>query len=315
MTERTRALLSAVVMLVSHGISASERHSLYTPQRRLLSETEITGSAPKAIESDYVWFGDRPVAQVGATSVRWTFTDHAATPVLQTDASSNVVWRVEREPYGDITMNRAGAALRQPLGFPGQEQEPGEERAYNLFRWYRGGWGRYTQVDPLGLAGDLNLYRYASDNPVVFVDPRGLVAWTCSFTSLGGGKAIAGVQHTKMTCYGPCDEEENRKWYVDLDIDVAGFSVGLPIPSLSIGKVELNDDSIHADPDNLGGPAVIKNIGAGLWFGYGHTEFEIGWAKGTASGWGGGNIGASFDVMAGISMIREQEEVCCDHQK
>lgn len=26
----------------------------------------------------------------------------------------------------------------------------GTEENYNVFRWYRAGWGRYTQADPLG---------------------------------------------------------------------------------------------------------------------------------------------------------------------
>jgi RHS repeat-associated protein len=44
----------------------------------------------------------------------------------------------------------------------------------NIFRWYRSGWGRYTQADPLGLDGDENLYRYAMNNPIVAFDPLGL---------------------------------------------------------------------------------------------------------------------------------------------
>ena len=42
----------------------------------------------------------------------------------------------------------------QPLRLPGQEAEQLNlgpngmtERSYNIFRWYRGGWGRYSQGD------------------------------------------------------------------------------------------------------------------------------------------------------------------------
>lgn len=44
----------------------------------------------------------------------------------------------------------------------------------NIFRWYRSGWGRYTQSDPMGLAGGVNLYRYAEGNPLTNIDSLGL---------------------------------------------------------------------------------------------------------------------------------------------
>jgi RHS repeat-associated protein len=68
---------------------------------------------------------------------------------------------------------RTGSSSDQPLRFPGQEDNGGPE-SYNIFRWYRSSWGRYTQADLIGLNGGANLYRYAIDNPLNFFDPRGL---------------------------------------------------------------------------------------------------------------------------------------------
>lgn len=45
---------------------------------------------------------------------------------------------------------------------------------YNIFRWYRPGWGRYTQSDPIGLDGGTNLFSYADANPLSRIDPLGL---------------------------------------------------------------------------------------------------------------------------------------------
>jgi RHS repeat-associated protein len=87
---------------------------------------------------------------------------------------------VEREPYGAVYSVRAGAERHQPLALPGQED--GGELSYNIFRWYRAGWGRYTQSDPIGLRGGLNLFGYVHGNPIRFADPTGLVCgidvWT-----------------------------------------------------------------------------------------------------------------------------------------
>ena len=45
---------------------------------------------------------------------------------------------------------------------------------YNYFRTYDPSIGRYTQSDPIGLAGGLNTYTYAYDDPVDLTDPYGL---------------------------------------------------------------------------------------------------------------------------------------------
>ncbi|MEG3127629.1 RHS repeat-associated core domain-containing protein, partial [Pantoea cypripedii] len=44
---------------------------------------------------------------------------------------------------------------------------------YNLFRYYDPDSGRFTQQDPIGLAGGLNLYAYAP-NAFTWIDPLGL---------------------------------------------------------------------------------------------------------------------------------------------
>jgi RHS repeat-associated protein len=56
-------------------------------------------------------------------------------------------------------------------------------RQYNMFRWYRAGWGRYSQADPIGVGGPLfspddpivttDAYGYAEANPLIHTDPTG----------------------------------------------------------------------------------------------------------------------------------------------
>ncbi len=43
------------------------------------------------------------------------------------------------------------------------------------WRWYQPDIGRFVQRDPIGLAGGLNVYAYASARPTAVVDPMGLV--------------------------------------------------------------------------------------------------------------------------------------------
>jgi RHS repeat-associated protein len=155
---------------------------LYTPEMNLLAETELSTSVHPLIANEYLWWNGHPIAQVDVTGLTsWTFTDHLGTPILQTSAQQGIVWRAEYEPFGEVYTLRS-YDRHQPLRLPGQEAEElglGEngvtDRSYNVHRWYRGEWGRYTQADPLGVGeGGINIYRYASGNPLANTDPDGL---------------------------------------------------------------------------------------------------------------------------------------------
>jgi RHS repeat-associated protein len=186
-----------------------KKYSFYTPQLNLLSETDYTAAATPAIANDYIWFNGQPVAQVDvATSTpHWTFTDHLGTPLIQTDTAGSIDWRAEQEPYGTVYALRVGTTRHQPLRFPGQEyDELTADREYNVFRWYREGWGRYTQGDPVGLSAGLNLYSYVGGRPLFFVDPRGLAeqfgpfrvnAKICCQT-VSGLAGITGAKHCSI---------------------------------------------------------------------------------------------------------------------
>ena len=53
-------------------------------------------------------------------------------------------------------------------------QTDGSAQVYMRNRYYDPGTGRFTQEDPIGLAGGLNLYGFAKGDPVNFSDPFGL---------------------------------------------------------------------------------------------------------------------------------------------
>jgi len=162
---------------------AYNRYALYSPDFKLL--TYVLLIPGKTYTMNIIWLNDMPVAQWGEegfipTSVlRYTFTDHLGTPILQMVGSA-VAWQAEYEPFGSIFSFRTGNAGDQILRFPGQEAVYGDEgHSYNIFRWYRPEWSRYTQADQYGVGGgsmsDLNqLYGYAADNPEGNTDPLGL---------------------------------------------------------------------------------------------------------------------------------------------
>ena len=76
------------------------------------------------------------------------------------------------------------------LRYPGQffDQESGLH--YNYFRSYQPSTGRYTQPDPIGLEGGMNLYGYADGSPMTRTDPLGLKTFMCTKPLHGLGDSL-----------------------------------------------------------------------------------------------------------------------------
>jgi RHS repeat-associated protein len=143
-----------------------------------------------------VWFGDEPVAtvNVGTGQVDYLLHDPRELPRVGVQPTGNatpgtIVWRNDALPFGTPALS---GTLQQNLRLPGQVADPNAGWEHNGYRDYMPTWGRYMQADPIGLAGGMNGYRYALDNPFKWVDPWGMntqFSITGSFT----GSAFFGV--------------------------------------------------------------------------------------------------------------------------
>ena len=94
---------------------------------------------------------------------------------------------------GDDGWNERG--LPEWFGSLIQDKSDQTGLMYKRNRYYDPNTGRFTQEDPLGLAGGLNLYGFADGDPVNFSDPFGLCPvpfWDCPLLLAGLGEA-AGV--------------------------------------------------------------------------------------------------------------------------
>jgi RHS repeat-associated protein len=126
-------------------------------------------------------------------------TDHLNTPRLVVDQSQVAVWRWDQsDPFGNNTANQDpdgnSITFEFPLRFPGQYFDKETNLHYNMARDYDPALGRYTQSDPIGLAGGINTYGYAGLNPLSYVDPTGTIVFlpfvAAAFTY--GGAAWSG---------------------------------------------------------------------------------------------------------------------------
>jgi len=67
--------------------------------------------------------------------------------------------------------------VHNSFGFSAARQPSAELAGLSFFRnrWYDQRTGRWTQEDPIGLAGGVNLYQYVGNNPASYTDPFGLM--------------------------------------------------------------------------------------------------------------------------------------------
>jgi len=135
----------------------------------------------------------------GKENLYYYHLDHLGTPLKLTDENGNVVWSMNCSPFMEICS--INGDIIQPLRFPGQYYDEETSLHYNWNRYNKPEWGRYVEPDPsinrpfYNLEGKgifflidelkehpetLTPYLYASNKPMNFIDPAGLV--TCCAT-------------------------------------------------------------------------------------------------------------------------------------
>jgi RHS repeat-associated protein len=176
---------------------SGKTHFLYNEENDVIAETS---AATGASFREYIWLpgegvggGGQPIAVIDQANTAtpktyWISTDHLDRPVLMTDATRAIVWRAEYRPFGEVISLTGPAATDANLGtqrFPGQWFQLETGLAYNWHRHYDASLGRYTQVDPIGLAGGVSVFGYVGQGPTQTVDRRGLDAITDDMRRLG----------------------------------------------------------------------------------------------------------------------------------
>jgi RHS repeat-associated protein len=125
--------------------------------------------------SEYVYLGDQLLAMIKPGNLAYYFhNDHLGTPQVLTDGTGNVAWKALYTPFGEVAITIE--AVQNPFRLPGQYYDQETGLHYNYFRHYNPPTGRYLTPDPIGLAGGVNLFTYAKNNPGRFIDRFGKIA-------------------------------------------------------------------------------------------------------------------------------------------
>jgi RHS repeat-associated protein len=144
----------------------------YDLQGHLIAESNENGE----IQAEYIYLGNQLLAMIlPGEKVYYFHNDHLGTPQVLTDQAGGVVWKADYRPFGEIQV--LVEQVENPFRFPGQYYDKETGLHYNYHRYYYPGIGRYVQPDPIGLRGGMNPYVYVRNNPVNFIDPKGLWIW------------------------------------------------------------------------------------------------------------------------------------------
>jgi RHS repeat-associated protein len=207
-------LVNGLEQRVVKTVGSATTHFVFDRLGHLLAEADGTTGA---IQKEYIWLDDLPIAMVDDTGaspvITYIHADHLGTPQKMTDNSGNVVWDGVFDPFGNAVSIIGTATMN--LRFPGQYFDAETGLSQNWNRDYDPSLGRYIESDPIGLLGGINTYTYVHGDPLGRTDPDGKGLLGCivggtvggligggggTLIEPGGGTIVGGVGGAEEGC-------------------------------------------------------------------------------------------------------------------
>jgi RHS repeat-associated protein len=153
-----------------------------------------------------------------------------------------VVYELAYDSFGNVLVEDDHMSnFQQPFGFAGGMYDPDTGLVRFGVRDYDPEVGRWTQKDPILLAGGVNLYEYAAGDPVNNIDPTGLIVETgWDIVNVG---LSAGMLAQDIECGSAGDVALSG---AGLAYDILAVAVpGLPAGAGALGKAAKASKQLH----------------------------------------------------------------------
>ena len=249
--------------------------------------------------------------QVGSASPFFG-ADHLGSVTEVTDSSAALLARYAFDPWGRRVLATGTDATT--LGYTGHRMHEASALALTMFRAYDPAAARWLSEDPLltktsdpaRSVSMPNRYRYASNSPVRWFNPTGLISWTCNVL-IGTAGAGAGVASIGADCTSECIG--GRQLRQRLAGVGAQANLGPLVWSAAASTYVLEDP--YPAPYSWSLPGLWTYAGGSAVF-WSYSRLQLGAAK---SKWGVGEqigVDVGLDAMTGATVkVSEEWLPCC----
>ena len=247
---------------ISKTVGATTTNYLYDGQD-LIAEYGATWGLPTA---QYLPgpSTDHPIERMTATSAQYYHADGLGSVVAATDNTGVTVGTQRFDAWGNVI---ASTGTIPHYGYTGREPDE-TGLVYYRARYYDPSLGRFTQRDPSGLGGGINLYAYVSNNPVNLLDPSGLLPKTLLADAGAGSYYTNSATLTDVRGgFGPEDQSlvKVRQYDLGTAAQAAGQAALGFIPGYDLYQASKNPNASALDYA-VGVLGVVPGVGkeAGL---------------------------------------------------
>lgn len=166
---------------ISKTAGAATTHYLYNGDN---IHAEYTAWSAAAASYTHGPGTDDPLIRATPTTNQYYHKDGLGSIVAMTDSNSATTGTQLYDAWGNKLAVTASGTIAQ-YGYTGREPDE-TGLIYYRARYYDPSVGRFTQRDPSGFNGGLNLYAYVGGNPINATDPTGLRIFIIPGTNISG---------------------------------------------------------------------------------------------------------------------------------